>query len=75
MKCNHKLRSHQENLDLVDDWVDVPIGTEVVLKHDDGHCSLSFTRSAPEFLGGHTPVIWLRGWAACWALDRVARVL
>lgn len=58
---------------LVERWKDTPVGTEVLVRKDDGTEVATRTRSGPELLGGHTAVIWLEGIGGCYSLGRVRR--
>ncbi len=59
---------------LVEQWLAVPVGTAVIVTKDDGSEVFTGTRSGPQFLGGHTAVIWLDGIAGCYALERVQKL-
>jgi hypothetical protein len=48
-----------------------PVGTVVDLKRDNGQTLRTTTRSKAEVLEGHSAVIWVRGVAGCYLLDRV----
>ncbi len=48
-----------------------PIGTDVVLKKDDGSLLETKTRSAAQVLSGHSAVIWVEGVSGCYLLSRV----
>jgi hypothetical protein len=50
-----------------------PIGTEVLVRKDDGSKVLTITTSIAQVLSGHTPVIWLKGISGCYLLDRVSK--
>ena len=58
---------------LVKEWKDVPIGTEVWVMMDDGTILHTKTRSEAELLQGHSAVIWLEDINGCYALGRVRR--
>jgi hypothetical protein len=57
---------------LCDEWNAAhPIGEAVWLKRDNGRELLTETRSRAEVLEGHSAVIWLKGVAGCYLLERV----
>jgi hypothetical protein len=47
-----------------------PIGTEVIVRRDNGEETRTRTRSGVDLVGGEK-VIWLEGIAGCYSLDRV----
>lgn len=47
-----------------------PIGTEGLLKKDDGSLLETKTRSKAEVLSGHSAVIWVEGVSGCYLLSR-----
>lgn len=49
-----------------------PIGTEVLVKRDNGDLQTTTTRSKAEVLSGHSAVIWLDGISGCYLLSRVS---
>jgi len=51
-----------------------PVGCSVDLLMDDRQVMRTITRSKAEVLEGHSAVIWLRGVAGCYLLDRVTPV-
>jgi hypothetical protein len=52
-----------------------PIGSEVLVKRDNGENVLTRTSTEAQVLSGHTAVIWLEGISGCYLLDRVSKVL
>lgn len=73
---------------LMEQWKDVPIGTEVIVTKDLGEQVHTKTRSAPWLLGadsrdlsdpthnpGHTAVMLFEGISGCYHLARVKKVL
>jgi hypothetical protein len=52
-----------------------PVGSAVDLLKDNGETLRTVTRSIAQVLEGHTPVIWVRGVAGCYLLDRVTPVM
>lgn len=74
-RCRPKRRSAAELTAQVEAWnKHRPIGASVEVKRDNGTISYTVTTSAAWLLGGHTPVIMLRGISGCYALDRVKPV-
>ncbi|ASY69355.1 hypothetical protein [Sinorhizobium fredii] len=51
-----------------------PIGTDVLLKKDDGSMIETKTRSRAEVLSGHSAVIWLEGISGYYLLSRVTPI-
>lgn len=74
-------KTRQANaLKLVRQWNTLyPVGTEVTVEMDSGEIRATKTRSDAQMLGadfarqdpGHTAVIWLEGFDACYSLSRV----
>jgi hypothetical protein len=59
----------------VDRWnAEHAVGTPVELLKDSGEKVRTVTRSEAEVLEGHSAVIWLKGVAGCYLLDRVTAV-
>ena len=48
-----------------------PVGTPITVTKDNGDQLRTITRSSAQMLGGHTPVIWVKGIAGCYSLERV----
>jgi len=70
----------KKEVQLLDKWKSVPIGTLVVVKLDNGDIFATKTRSQAWMLGedgngkgGHTAVIMVEGISGCYSLDRVQR--
>ena len=60
----------------VEDWnKNVPVGSIVKVRLDDGREIQTTTRSEAWLLGGHTPVVQISGKAGCYRLERVTEVL
>lgn len=59
---------------LVEKWKDVPEGTPVALRKDDGTTFLTKTRSKAQMLSGHTAVIWVEGITGCYLLERISQL-
>ena len=60
---------------IVDDWNDNhPVGTPVIVNRDSGEDFHTVTRSGADLLSGHTPVVWVKGLAGCYALTHVRAV-
>lgn len=56
----------------VDLWnAQYPVGTNVVVKRDNGETMQTVTRSEAFLLSGHTAVIQLAGISGCYSLERV----
>jgi hypothetical protein len=56
----------------VDAWNRANVaGRAVTVTRDTGEVVKTTTRSDATMLGGHTAVIWLKGFRACYALSRV----
>jgi hypothetical protein len=51
-----------------------PIGTDVLLRKDDGSLLETKTRSRAEVLSGHSAVIWVEGVSGCYLLSRVTPI-
>lgn len=51
-----------------------PVGQPVTVRKDDGTGMNTVTRSAAEVLSGHSAVIWVRGIAGCYLLDRITPI-
>jgi hypothetical protein len=64
---------------LIEEWKDVPIGTEVIVTKDLGEKFHTKTRSEPWMLGssctspGHTAVILVEGISGCYMLERIKK--
>ena len=59
----------------IEDWnSSYPVGTKVIVKRDSGEKMETVTQSEAELLGGHTPVVWVRGIRGAYALSRVTPV-
>lgn len=71
MKSLHKGVAKQQAL--VDAWKDVPEGTRVVVRKDNGKEYSTTITAGAHLLGGHTAVIWLDGISGCYALERVRK--
>lgn len=70
----HKPPSLQQLTRDVDDFNhQCPVGTDVILRKDDGSSVNTKVKLPATVLGGHTAVAWLDGQASCWNLDRVTR--
>lgn len=73
------MKTKVAELRLMEQWKDVPIGTEVIVTKDLGEKVHTKTRSAPWLLGtssrgpGHTAVIMLEGISGCYSLERVKK--
>lgn len=65
------LRRQKELADL---WSQVPIGTPVLVKKDDGSIFTTRTRSAGWLLSGHSAVIMVEGISGAYSLERIQRV-
>ena len=71
-------RVNQEKL--VEEWKDVPEGTDVIVTKDLGEQVRTKTRSLPWLLGGssrgpgHTAVIMVEGISGCYLLERIKKV-
>jgi hypothetical protein len=52
-----------------------PLGSSVDLLKDNGQILRTVTRSHAEVLEGHSAVIWVRGVAGCYLLERVTPVM
>lgn len=50
-----------------------PVGTRVSVQRDDGSTTYTATRSEAWILGGHTPVVMVKGIAGAYLLERVKR--
>ena len=72
-RAEQKLAKLQSQCDKFN--AEIPIGSEVLVRKDDGSKVLTFTTSAAQVLSGHTPVIWLKGISGCYLLDRVSKVI
>lgn len=60
---------------LVDKWNELyPAGTPVRVRTDSRGTIETVTRSAAELLSGHTAVVWLKGIAGCYSLERVTAI-
>ncbi len=54
------------------DWNEKhPVGTEVIVRMDDGTEVRTKTTHEATVLGGHTAVAWLEGIRGCYNLERV----
>jgi hypothetical protein len=51
-----------------------PVGTEVKVYRDNGDTLLTITRSAAEVCAAGYPVIWVKGIAGYYLLDRVVPI-
>ena len=61
-----------KKLKQVEGWnKNYPVGTEVIVRRDNGTDFLTSTRSPAELLQGQTPVIWVKGISGCYALSHV----
>lgn len=59
----------------VDAWNgDNQTGVIVDVRRDNGDVLRTRTRSSAQMLSGHSAVIWVKGIAGCYKLDRVTRV-
>jgi hypothetical protein len=75
-------RKEAKELQLCEEWKDVPIGTEVIVTRDDGSELRTKTRSEPWMLGversrnyaGHTAVILVEGITGGYCLTRLRKV-
>lgn len=60
---------------LVAKWNELyPVGTPVHVRTDSRGTIETVTRSAAELLSGHTAVVWLKGFAGCYSLERVTAI-
>ncbi len=57
-------------LDLLAEWVAIPVGTEVIVTRDDGREQRARIRALPCCVAGHA-VGWFTGIAGCYLLSRV----
>jgi hypothetical protein len=61
--------------EIVKNWNELhTVGIEVIVTKDNKTTFHTKTRSSAWLLGGHTPVIQIKGVAGCYALDRVKEV-